>query len=189
VLYELIAEAVGRHGGVRLVVTVGDHRTVCSPQPAAADRRPPARGASLNGRSWRRGFRESTEAWTGSGPITSRTRRGASRRDPVSTYAAKNGGRGRANDGAACAVAPISSVRSAVAPTGIDAFVTRRVVWGAESGIGCFAVSLNCLCPVAASRLAGGCWEAEHTRGAGSSPIATAEGVPTALSMLPGSPS
>ena len=30
-----------------LVVTVGDQRTVCSPQPAAADRRPPARGASL----------------------------------------------------------------------------------------------------------------------------------------------
>ena len=29
-----------------LVVTVGDHRTVCSPQPAAADRRPPARGAA-----------------------------------------------------------------------------------------------------------------------------------------------
>ena len=28
-----------------LVVTVGDQRTVCSPQPAAADRRPPARGA------------------------------------------------------------------------------------------------------------------------------------------------
>ena len=30
-----------------VVVTVGDHRTVCSPQPAAADRRPPARGAAL----------------------------------------------------------------------------------------------------------------------------------------------
>jgi hypothetical protein len=29
-----------------VVVTVGDHRTVCSPQPAAADRRPPARGAA-----------------------------------------------------------------------------------------------------------------------------------------------
>ncbi len=58
-----------------VVVTVGDHRAVCSPQPAAADRRPPARRrlTSLNGRSaaWRRGFGESTEAWTGSGPITS----------------------------------------------------------------------------------------------------------------------
>jgi hypothetical protein len=30
-----------------VVVTVGDHRTVCSPQPAAADRRSSARGAAL----------------------------------------------------------------------------------------------------------------------------------------------
>jgi hypothetical protein len=48
------------------VMTVGDHRTMCSPQPAAAERRPPARGAALpwNGRSaaWRRGVGESTEA-------------------------------------------------------------------------------------------------------------------------------
>ena len=29
-----------------VVVTAGDHRTVCSQQPAAADRRPPARGAA-----------------------------------------------------------------------------------------------------------------------------------------------
>jgi len=34
-----------------VVVTVGDHRTVCSPQPAAAERRPPSRGARFPGRA------------------------------------------------------------------------------------------------------------------------------------------
>jgi hypothetical protein len=36
-----------------VVATVGDHRTVCSPQPAAADRRPPPRGARFPERTQR----------------------------------------------------------------------------------------------------------------------------------------
>ena len=42
-----------------VVVTAGDHRTVCCPQPAAADRRPPARGVApprTGAAAWRRGF-------------------------------------------------------------------------------------------------------------------------------------
>jgi hypothetical protein len=54
---------VVRHGSDSrvdcVVVTVSDHRTVCSPQPAAADRRPPARGVApprTGAAACRRGF-------------------------------------------------------------------------------------------------------------------------------------
>ena len=53
-----------------VVVTVGDHRTVCSPQPAAAERRPPSRGARFAERA-QRPAGVAAETCTGSGRITS----------------------------------------------------------------------------------------------------------------------